>query len=176
MAVRSESASSRATRSTSRSAAGIRASSKVTRVCDPARLSARFARAYQDVLTSPTQSELFRNVPVAYMWDDHDYGSDNSDVTSPSRAAALASYRVFVPHYPMNAASESTIHQAFTVGRVRVVLTDLRSARSSPRVPAAERTLLGSTQLAWLLEELEAARDAPLVIWVNVPLPLLWYR
>jgi phosphodiesterase/alkaline phosphatase D-like protein len=128
---------------------------------------ARFARAYQDVLTSTTQSELFRNVPVAYMWDDHDYGSDNSDRTSPSRAAALASYRVFVPHYPMSAESESTIHQAFTVGRVRVLLTDLRSARSSPRGPAANRTMLGPAQLAWLLEELEAARNAPLVIWVN---------
>ena len=128
---------------------------------------ARFARAYQDVLTSPTQSELFRNVPVAYMWDDHDYGPDNSDSTSPSRAAALAAYRVFVPHYPMDAASEATIHQAFTVGRVRVLLTDARSARSATRVPAVERTMLGSTQLAWLLEELEAAKNAPLVIWVN---------
>ena len=127
----------------------------------------RFARAFQEVLTSPTQSELFRNVPVAYTWDDHDYGPDNSDRTSPSRAAALASYRVFVPHYPMETASESTIHQAFTVGRVRVLMTDNRSARSSALIRPSERTMLGQVQLAWLLDELEKARDAPLVIWVN---------
>jgi phosphodiesterase/alkaline phosphatase D-like protein len=130
-------------------------------------LPALYARAYQDVLTSPTQSQLYRNVPIAYMWDDHDYGPDNSDGTSPSREAALASYRVFVPHYPMDARSESTIHQAFTIGRVRVIMTDTRSARSSPRVGAAERTMLGERQLAWLLEELEDAADAPLVLWVN---------
>lgn len=127
----------------------------------------RFAEAYDRVLTSRTQGQLFRSTPVAYVWDDHDYGPNDSDATSPSRPAALASYRSFVPHYPMDARSEATIHQAFTVGRVRFLITDNRSARSPRTVPDAERTMLGREQLAWLLAELERASDAPLVIWVN---------
>lgn len=128
---------------------------------------ARFADAYDRVLTSRTQSRLFRNTPVAYVWDDHDYGADDSDATSPSRPAALASYRSFVPHYPMDASSEATIHQAFTVGRVRFLVTDNRSGRSPRTVPEAERTMLGREQLAWLLDELDKASNAPLVVWVN---------
>jgi phosphodiesterase/alkaline phosphatase D-like protein len=127
----------------------------------------RFADAYDRVLTSRTQAPLFRNTPVAYMWDDHDYGPNDADATSPSRPAALAMYRSFVPHYPMEASSEATIHQAFTIGRVRFLLTDTRSARSPRSVPEAERTMLGREQLAWFLNELEKAADAPLVIWVN---------
>lgn len=127
----------------------------------------RFASAYQEVLTSPTQSQLFRHVPVAYTWDDHDYGPDNSDSTSPSRPAALASYRTFVPHYPLDPAPESDIHQAFWMGRARVLVTDNRSARSPLHAAPSERTMLGAAQLAWLLRELEAAAGAPLVIWVN---------
>ena len=67
----------------------------------------------------------------------------------------------------MDARSEATIHQAFSVGRVRFLLTDHRSARSPRTVPEAERTMLGSDQLAWLLAELDEASDAPLVIWIN---------
>ena len=67
----------------------------------------------------------------------------------------------------MDARSEATIHQAFSVGRVRFLITDTRSARSPRTVPAAERTMLGRDQLAWLLAELQKASDAPLVIWIN---------
>jgi len=128
---------------------------------------ARFARAYARVLTSRTQGPLFRSVPIAYMWDDHDCGPNDADGTSPSRPAALASYRAFVPHYTLSNEPAAAIHQAFSVGRVRIVMTDTRSARSPRTRPVAERTMLGAEQLAWLFAELEAAATAPLVIWVN---------
>jgi alkaline phosphatase D len=128
---------------------------------------ARFRKAYTKVLASPTQSALFRAVPLAYTWDDHDYGPNNSDRTSPSRPAALRAYRQFVPHYPLADEAEATIHQAFTVGRVRFLLTDARSARSPHLIPELERTMLGQAQLAWLERELEAAQSAALVVLVN---------
>ena len=62
---------------------------------------ARFRQAYLAVHGSATQSALFRSVPVAYTWDDHDFGPNDSDRTSPSRGAALEAYRRFVPHYPL---------------------------------------------------------------------------
>jgi phosphodiesterase/alkaline phosphatase D-like protein len=128
---------------------------------------AAFAAAYRRVLTASTQSVLHRFVPIGYVWDDHDYGSNNADRTWASRPAALAAYRVFVPHYPLAADPDGTIHQVFTIGRVRVLLTDTRSARSPRSGPAADRTMLGREQLEWLLAQLEAAADIPLVIWVN---------
>ena len=125
-----------------------------------------FRRAYDRVLDSPRQSALYRATPIAYMFDDHDFGSDNADSTWASRAAAEAVYRENVPHYPLAQGAE-TLQQAFDIGRVRVIVTDTRSARTPPTIPREERTMLGSAQLRWLEDELEKAREAPLVVWVN---------
>ena len=127
----------------------------------------RFRRAYDAVMASPTQSRLYRSVPTAYMWDDHDYGSNNSDGSSASRPAALAAYRQVVPHYPLEERGLGGIHQAFSIGRVRVVMTDSRSRRTSGGGAPRERSMLGATQLRWLKRQLSEAADAPLVIWVN---------
>jgi len=127
----------------------------------------RFRRAFDAVMGSLTQGRLYRSLPIAYMWDDHDFGPNGSDASSASRPAALAVYREFVPHYPLRDAEDSGIHQAFTMGRVRVIMTDQRSQRSSSWRPPADRTMLGAAQLQWLKDELTAAVGAPLVVWVN---------
>src|SRR5690606_31732432 len=89
--------------------------------------AALFRAAIAQQLAMTSFGLAFRHVPIAYMPDDHDYGPDNSDRTSPSRTASLASYRQVVPHYPLDAAPDATRHQAWTFGRVRHILTDLRS-------------------------------------------------
>ena len=127
----------------------------------------RFRRAFDAVMASPTQSRFYRSVPIAYMWDDHDYGGNNSDGSSASRPAALAVYRQFVPHYPLDAGAGAAIHQAFTVGRVRVIMTDERSRRTSDRSASSTASMLGASQLQWLKAQLSAAAGAPLVVWVN---------
>ena len=38
-----------------------------------------YRRNYDSVLTQPNQAALYRNVPVAYVWDDHDYCGNDSD-------------------------------------------------------------------------------------------------
>jgi phosphodiesterase/alkaline phosphatase D-like protein len=124
-----------------------------------------YARAFDLVLSSPRQAELYRRVPVAYTWDDHDYGPNNSDRGAPGRPAALAAYREHVPHYPLP--GTRTIHQAFTVGRVRFILTDLRADRDGPAVEPERRTMLGEAQKAWLLEELAEAGRYGLVVWAS---------
>ena len=128
---------------------------------------ARFRQAYAQVLASATQSALFRSVPFAYTWDDHDFGPNNSNRTSSSRMAALRAYRAFIPHYPMPQPPDAPIFQAFSLGRVRVLLTDSRSARSPAREAESGRTMLGALQLAWLEQEFAGAAAAPLVVLVN---------
>ena len=127
----------------------------------------RFHEAYDDVLTSPSQSSLYRSTSVAYVWDDHDFGGNDADGRVPSRRAAHAAYREVVPHYPLPGGDEGTIHQAFTIGRVRVVVLDTRSGRE-PGGRDGGGTMLGAEQLAWLRSELEAASGRfPLVLLVN---------
>jgi membrane-associated phospholipid phosphatase len=122
-----------------------------------------FRGAYDRLLTEPGQAALYRRVPIAYVWDDHDYGPNDGDSNSPSRPAARQVYREVVPHADLTP-GDAPINQAFTIGRVRFVMTDNRSERTAD-------SMLGETQRAWLLEELTtSSRTHGLVVWVN-PVP-----
>ena len=130
----------------------------------------RFHDAFHRVHASPTQAALYRSTPVAYMWDDHDYGPNNSSRQAPGQDAAQQAYRDYVPHYPLAAGDgPQPIHQAFTVGRVRFLLTDLRSARTANRATSAsDRTMMGAAQKAWFKEQLRQAKDRyPVIAWVS---------
>lgn len=135
---------------------------------------AEFRDGYYSIFASPAgKAMLEMQLPFAYMWDDHDFGPDNSDGTAPGRNASVQAYREFVPHYPLVGGSSrtSTVHQAFTIGRVRYILTDLRSARTPNTAPAAPtKTVLGKKQKAWFKDELVRATNDPkirLIIWCN---------
>lgn len=119
-----------------------------------------FREVMDETLTSPAQAELFRSTPIAYLWDDHDFGGNNSDSTSAGAPAAQATYREYVPHYEL-ADDNGAIYQAFTIGRIRFLVTDTRSARLGD-------TLLGDVQVEWLKQEMIAARDThALTVWAN---------
>ena len=90
----------------------------------------RFRAGYDTVLNSPEQADLYRHVPFVYMWDDHDFGGNNVGRSSRSHGAARLTYQEYVPHYPLAAGhGDVPIYQSFNVGRVKFILTDLRSER-----------------------------------------------
>ena len=123
-----------------------------------------YRAAYERFLTKPAQAEIYNEIPTAYVWDDHDYGPNDSDASSAGRDAARQAYREIVPHYDLAEGVEGAIYQAFTIGRVRFVLTDNRSERT-------DGSMLGETQKEWLIKELTtSARTHGLVIWGN-PVP-----
>lgn len=116
---------------------------------------------YGRALRQPGQSALFRSVPTAYVWDDHDYGPNDADSTSPARIAVSTAYRRAVPHHGVDPDPDASIAQAFTVGRVRFVMTDTRSQRD-------DRTMLGPEQLEWFIDEvITSSRSHALVVWAN---------
>lgn len=129
----------------------------------------QFRDALDDVLTSPSQSALYRSTPIAYTWDDHDFGPNGANRTSASAPAAQTVYRQVVPHYQLETGEAGPIYQALTVGRVRFIVTDVRSARSPSTDPdGPAKTMLGAEQKAWFKEELLAANGLyPLIVWVN---------
>ena len=133
-------------------------------------LVARHVKGYRDVLNADRQARLYREVPLAYVWDDHDYCGNASDRDSAGRRAARQAYQQCVPHYPLvEGSGDVAIYQAFTVGRVRFLLTDARSERTDRTQPdTAAKSILGARQKQWLKDELLAGRDRfPLVVWVN---------
>jgi alkaline phosphatase D len=125
-----------------------------------------FRVAYDSHLSCARLRTMLSNVPMMYQWDDHDFGPNDSNKHSPSREASLRNYRELVPHDPLAAAGDAgaPVDQAFTVGRVRFILSDLRSQRD----PEALR-MMTSAQDAWLRAQLLAARDggSPLIFWVT---------
>ncbi len=112
-------------------------------------------------LSTPAQSALYSSVPSMWIWDDHDYGPNDSDSTSPARGAVLAAYRQAVPHWSVDPDPDTPINQAFTLGRVRIVSCDTRSMRTAG-------SMLGTDQEQWLIDELvESSNNHALVVWAN---------
>lgn len=131
----------------------------------------RYREVMDLTLRQPAQSALYRSTPIAYVWDDHDYGPNDSDGNSPSRQAAMASYREHVPSYELGG-EDSAVYQAFTIGRVRFLVTDARSARNLDVFEESGATsMLGAEQKAWFKDEIvDASLSHELVVWVN-PVP-----
>jgi alkaline phosphatase D len=134
---------------------------------------ALYRKAFDRCLTSPRQGSMYRHTPIAYVWDDHDFGPNDADGTSTGKPAALEVYEQYVPHYPLfrRDGTLRSIQQAFTVGRVRFIMTDVRSERmpvDSPDGP--DKSMLGEHQRDWLEEQFAAASSSAyaLVVWVNV--------
>jgi membrane-associated phospholipid phosphatase len=116
--------------------------------------------AYGAMLTRPGQAALYRDVPVSYVWDDHDYGPNDSGAAAPGRSAAREAFRLATPSSP-TLAGDAPIQQAFSIGRVRFVMTDGRSERT-------DSTLLGTAQEQWLIDEIvRSSRTSALVVWAN---------
>jgi phosphodiesterase/alkaline phosphatase D-like protein len=128
-----------------------------------------FKNAFDQVLSTPNQAALYRDVPLVYVFDDHDFGPDDATRADGTGPAARAAYTSYVPHYRLarGPGEVDSIHHAFSVGRLRFIVTDTRSHRD-PRENPAPRTMLGPDQLQWLLDELAAAAAGhALVVWVN---------
>ena len=133
---------------------------------------------YDLVMTQNRQKNLYQNIPLAYIWDDHDYGFNDSDGTYNLKYLASEVYREQVPHYPLVEAINKTegtggIYQSFVIGRVRFIMTDSRFHRIPTYVNSDRQTLLGNRQRAWLFEQLKLGKKQQqinrekLTIWVN---------
>lgn len=112
------------------------------------------------VVTRPTVQRVMSSMPMPYMYDDHDYGRNNAGFSSSSRQAALQAYRRFVPKYDLP--SENASYHAFSIGRVRFIVTDLRAFARKER-----NSTLSSEQREWLFSELGAASKYSVVVWLS---------
>lgn len=117
-------------------------------------------RAIDDVCEyAPNQAALWRSQAVCHVWDDHEFGPDNSDGSNPTKDNIAQVWRERVADYPTaspNTAGDRGIYRSFQAGRLFVVVSDLRYYRD-PKTDPAPRTILGAGQLAWLDSTLATA-------------------
>lgn len=131
-----------------------------------------FHEAFNSVFSSQRQNTLWKNIPMYYMWDDHDYGPNDTDKNNPARNAAIAAYRRRVPS-PVLARNGSTdaVYYSFIRGRARFIVTDLRSEREPKGLyPStdSQQQIFSSTQKTWFFNEMLAAKaTGQFIIWVN---------
>ncbi len=116
---------------------------------------------YRQVLANSRQRNMWRRMPIAYTWSNHDFGGYDG-AGAAYRAAALEAYRDMVPHYPtmVGAADDTPIAQTFVCGRVRVVMLDVHTDRTSTT------RFLSAAQIAWLANILQTATERLLVLQV----------
>jgi phosphodiesterase/alkaline phosphatase D-like protein len=130
---------------------------------------ATFEAAYDAVLAAAPQAQLYREVATVYVWDDHDFGPNDSYSGSPGRDAACEAYRKRVPHLPLvESGTTDAIYHSFTVGRVMFVITDLRSESSNKSATDdSSKTMMGATQKTWFKALFSnPANDGMLFVWI----------
>jgi phosphodiesterase/alkaline phosphatase D-like protein len=127
-----------------------------------------FRTNYANNMNMARQRNMHLAVPVAYIWSDDDFGTDNADTNAPAKPAAQQVYREHVPHWPLPVSD--SIQQTFVIGRVRFILLDNRSYRTpNSATDNSSKTRLGATQKAWLKSELLAATEPLIVVTIESP-------
>jgi len=126
---------------------------------------------YKANLGQSNQQNLMKNVPLVYMWDDHDYSNNDSEASSAAKPAALTTYRNYVPHYDLvydTTPDADPITHTFVWGGVRFVMLDQRSARVSSGTAGLGKRL-GDTQRDWLIDLIDNFTEEAMVICVGTP-------
>ena len=111
-------------------------------------------------------ARLHRTLPNLYMWDDHDYGANDSGAASASRAAAVSWFRSRVPMRPvLTGATDAPYYAHSPMPGVTVAMLDTRSERST-----GSAQMIGAGQEAWLIGLIEALPLGDVLV-INASVP-----
>lgn len=103
--------------------------------------------------------DLTSRTPVYAIWDDHDYGPNNSDGTEPGKENSLKIFREFWANPGCGEADNPGCYFTFTRGDVQFFMMDGRYHRSPDKEEDTPvKTMLGKKQLEWLKRGLLASR------------------
>lgn len=94
--------------------------------------------------------------PHYAIWDDHDYGPNDSDWTYPLKHHALEAFKDFWPSESYGAGHTQGITNSFIWNDCQFFLLDNRWYRT---VEKEEGSILGENQHKWLLESLKSSKS-----------------
>ncbi len=110
---------------------------------------------------------LLRSTPQLAIWDDHDFGYNDSDGRSPFKDASLSVFRRVWANPAYGEAGNPGVYFKQSYGGVDFFFLDGRYHRDpTDKTDDANKTMLGSRQKAWLKREL-AASEAPFKVLVS---------
>lgn len=93
------------------------------------------------------------------IWDDHDFGPNDSNWSYVHKAHALEAFQRYWPNPSYGMPSIPGVFTQFTWGDVDFFLLDNRYHRSASSAPdGPEKTLLGQAQFTWLVDALSGSR------------------
>ena len=114
---------------------------------------------------SPGWREMSARRPVYAIWDDHDYGPNNSDGTQPGKEDSLRVFREFWANPAAGEPDNPGCYFTFQRGDMQCFMLDGRYHRSPNKMKdGPDKTMFGAKQLAWLKRELSASRAAVKII------------
>ncbi len=132
--------------------------------------------------------ELLRTTAIDYVYDDHDYSNDNSDMTYPGRENSIRGYHAMFPHYPLASPGNGLWHK-FTYANCDFFFLDTRSQRHpneaafvpdgsgklvfkpgpEHRILEGDPNIAGETQMDWLIRELTHSTATWKFVVTSVP-------
>lgn len=117
----------------------------------------------------PSLQKLLRSCPSYAIWDDHDYGPNDSDASFEHKDEALRAFRQVWANPPRTGLGFEGIATRFRRGPVEIWLLDNRwfkRTRGKDKKPLPKPTIWGEAQLAWLESSLRES-TAPVKVIVN---------
>jgi alkaline phosphatase D len=100
---------------------------------------------------------LMASTPSYGIWDDHDFGPNNSDRTFPHRDTTLELFQRYWPNPAHGVRDTPGVFHSFRIADVEFFLLDNRYHRD-PKNPSGGGTMFGAAQLDWLKKGLKASR------------------
>ncbi|APV50978.1 hypothetical protein BWI17_15555 [Betaproteobacteria bacterium GR16-43] len=107
-------------------------------------------RRYRFYRSHPTLQKLWTATPHVAIWDDHDFGPDNSDF---SYNGAGWSHEMFLRYWPMPYSPPADgLYGKILQGDVDIFMLDDRTWRYPEKWPdaAADKAMYGAKQMTWL--------------------------
>lgn len=109
--------------------------------------------------------QISARTPTYGIWDDHDYGPNNSDGTARGKERSLRTFKEHWANPSYGQPDDPGIYFKFTRGGIDFFMLDVRYHRTPNKAPDdGTKTMLGAKQLAWLTSELKASRAAVKVL------------
>jgi alkaline phosphatase D len=115
-------------------------------------------RRYSHGRAIPELQPLLGSVPQYAIWDDHDFGPNNSDRSNVMRDAALDVFQLFWANPSYGVAGQPGVTTSFSWEDVQFFLLDNRYFRTPNNRKTGERTQLGKHQVQWLIDALVSSR------------------
>jgi alkaline phosphatase D len=117
-----------------------------------------FLHRYTHTRALPELQPLLASTHHYAIWDDHDFGPNNSDRSFGGKALSREAFDLFWGNPPFGIEGLGGVTNTFEWSDVQVFLLDDRWDRAPNRRETGDRAYLGERQLEWLIDALTYSR------------------